>query len=137
MWLIKILPIGYVILRLEPFVGRLLSCFDHLIIYDIGLPRLFQSLHSERKEVLLDSGILFYIIMACGKRGNQPQPSPVVAVPFDVFAAQNRSYQIRRASALVFGLAVGENLIALGSADNKGIVTAGLDTVVDLDIPFL
>ena len=68
---------------------------------------------------------------------DQPQPCPVIAIPLDVFAAQNRSYQIRRASALVFGLAVGENLIALGSADNKGIVTAGLDTVVDLDVPIL
>ena len=84
---------------------------------------------------MLDGGVLFYIIMTCGKRSDQPQPCPVVAVPFDVFAAQNWSYQIRGALTLFFRLAIGKDLIALCGADNKGIVTAGLDTVVDLDVP--
>ena len=68
-------------------------------------------------------------------RIDQPQPSPIIAVPFDVFAAQNRSYQIRGALAFLFRLAVGEDLIALCGADNKGFVAAGLDAIVDLDIP--
>ena len=66
---------------------------------------------------------------------DQPQPRPVVAVSFDVFAAQNRSYQIRGAPMLFLGLAIGKDLIALSGADDKGIVTAGFDAVVDLDIP--
>ena len=86
---------------------------------------------------MLDGGILFYIIMTCGKRSNQPQLSPIVAVAFDVFAAQNRSYQIRGALAFLFRLAIGEDLIALCGADNKGFVAAGLDAIVDLDIPIL
>ena len=68
---------------------------------------------------------------------DQPQPSPIIAVPFDVFAAQNRSYQIRGALAFLFRLAIGEDLIALCGADNKGFVAAGLDAIVDLDIPIL
>ena len=66
---------------------------------------------------------------------DQPQPRPVVAVPFDVFAAQNRSYQIRGALTLFFSLAIGKDLIALCGADDKGIIAAGFDAVVDLDIP--
>ena len=85
--------------------------------------------------MLLDGWVLLYIIMTCGKRSNQPQPRPVVAVPFDVFAAQNRSYQIRGALTLFFSLAIGKDLIALCGADNKGIIAAGFDAVVDLDIP--
>ena len=66
---------------------------------------------------------------------DQPQPSPIIAVPFDVFAAQNRSYQIRGALAFLFRLAIGKDLVALCGADNKGFVAAGLDAIVDLDIP--
>ena len=66
---------------------------------------------------------------------DQPQPCPVVAVSFDVFAAQNRSYQIRGAPMLFLGLAIGKDFIALSGAADKGIVTAGFDAVVDLDIP--
>ena len=68
---------------------------------------------------------------------DQPQPSPIIAVPFDVFAAQNRSYQIRGALAFLFRLAVGEDLIALCGADNKGIVVAGENAAFDRDIPIL
>ena len=68
---------------------------------------------------------------------DQPQPSPFVAVPFDVFAAQNRSYQIRGALALLFRLAVGEDLIALCGADNKSIVAASEHTAFDADTPVL
>ena len=87
--------------------------------------------------MLLDGGILFYIIMTCGKRSNQPQPRPVVAVPFDVFAAQNRSYQIRGALTLFFSLAIGKDLIALYGADDKGIIAAGENAAFDSDIPIL
>ena len=87
--------------------------------------------------MLLDGGVLFYIIMACGEGGNQPQPSPIIAVPFDVFAAQNRSYQIRGALAFLFRLAIGEDLIALCGADNKGFVAAGENAAFDRDIPIL
>ena len=47
------------------------------------------------------------------------------------------SYQIRGALALFFRLTIGKDLIALCGADNKGIVTAGLDAIVDADIPIL
>ena len=66
---------------------------------------------------------------------DQPQPSPIIAVAFDVFAAQNRSYQIRGALAFLFRLAVGKDLIALCSADNKGFVAAGENAAFDSDIP--
>ena len=86
---------------------------------------------------MLDGGILFYIIMTCGKRSNQPQLSPIVAVAFDVFAAQNRSYQIRGALTLFFRLAIGKDLIALSGADNKGFVVSGENAAFDSDIPVL
>ena len=87
--------------------------------------------------MLLDGGVLLYIIMTCGKRSNQPQPCPVVAVPFDVFAAQNRSYQIRGAPMLFLSLAIGKDFIALSGADNKGIIAAGENAAFDSDIPIL
>ena len=68
---------------------------------------------------------------------DQPQPRPVVAVPFDVFAAQNRSYQIRGALTLFFSLAIGKDLIALCGADDKGIIAAGENAAFDSDIPIL
>ena len=68
---------------------------------------------------------------------DQPQSCPIVAVAFDVFAAQNRSYYSFSALPFVFCLAGSKDLITLLGADNKGIIIASLDTVVDLDIPFL
>ena len=68
---------------------------------------------------------------------DQPQPSPIIAVPFDVFAAQNRSYQIRGALTFFFRLAIGKDLIALCGADNKGFVAAGENAAFDRDIPIL
>ena len=47
-----------------------------------------------------------------------------------------RSYQIRGALAFLFRLAVGEDLIALCGADNKGLVIARKHTAIDTDIPF-
>ena len=66
---------------------------------------------------------------------DQPQPRPVVAVSFDVFAAQNRSYQIRGAPMLFLGLAIGKDLVALSGADNKGIIASGENAAFDSDIP--
>ena len=68
---------------------------------------------------------------------DQPQSCPIVAVAFDVFAAQNRSYQIRGALAFLFRLAIGKDLIALCGADNKGFVVSGENAAFDSDIPVL
>ena len=68
---------------------------------------------------------------------DQPQPCPIIAVPLDVLTAQNRSYYSFSALPFVFCLAGSKDLIALSGADNKGIIIASLDTVVDLDIPIL
>ena len=68
-------------------------------------------------------------------RIDQPQPCPIVAIPLDVFAAQNWSYQIRGALAFLFRLAIGKDLVALCGADNKGFVAAGENAAFDSDIP--
>lgn len=49
----------------------------------------------------------------------------------------NGSYKFSRPFTLVFGLAVGKNLITLSGVYDESVIVACLDAVVDLDIPVL
>lgn len=48
-----------------------------------------------------------------------------------------RPYQRGRPRALVLRLAAGEDLVALLRRDDERVIVAGLDAVVDLDVPVL
>lgn len=50
---------------------------------------------------------------------------------------QNWSYKFSRPFTLVFGLAVGKNLITFSGVYDESVIVACLDAVVDLDIPVL
>lgn len=141
LWLIKILPIvsppslhripfipdprlAFIALRQGLFVLKHMSIYRRVLLHECRFS-LFRC--------ALDR--LIELKWKMPRNIDQPQPSPIIAVPFDVFAAQNRSYQIRGALAFLFRLAIGKDLVALCGADNKGFVAAGLDAIVDLDIP--
>lgn len=44
---------------------------------------------------------------------NQPQVCPVISIPLDIPASENRSYKFSRPFTFILGLAVGKNLFTL------------------------
>lgn len=68
---------------------------------------------------------------------DEPKTSPFVAITLDVSAAKNRSNQFLSSSPLVSCATVPKYLLPFFRRNNKGVVTAGLNAVVDLDIPVL
>ena len=67
----------------------------------------------------------------------QPQPCPLIPIPLDVASAKNGPDKFSRPLAFVVAAAGGENLVAFRRGDDEGFVVAGLDAIVDLDIPIL
>lgn len=68
---------------------------------------------------------------------NQPQVCPVISIPLDIPASENRSYKFSRSLALVIRLAIGKDFITFSGVYDESVIVASLDAVIDLDIPVL
>ena len=91
-------------------------------------------------EVRLDRGILLNVDARkfspnAVVRADNPQLRPLVAVAFNVSAAENGSYEFGGSFAFRFVTASGEDFVAPSGGNDERFVATRLNTIVDRDVP--